>query len=161
MSDVENEYLTFILDGEEYGVSILAVQEIRVWSNVTDMPNTPDYVKGVINLRGVIVPIVDLRERLNKSSATYNENTVVIVLKERVKNKTIVVGVVVDAVSDVYKFSETEIKSSPDFGEEIDSRFILGMATVEEKIIIMLDAVKLLDIKELYQVASEGDRLAS
>jgi len=92
MSDVENEYLTFILDGEEYGVSILAVQEIRVWSTVTDMPNTPDYVKGVINLRGVIVPIVDLRERLNKSSATYNENTVVIVLKETINEQTVVVG---------------------------------------------------------------------
>lgn len=151
MSDVENEYLTFILDGEEYGVSILAVQEIRVWSTVTDMPNTPDYVKGVINLRGVIVPIVDLRERLNKSSATYNENTVVIVLKETINEQTVVVGIVVDAVSDVYKFSDKEIKSSPDFGAEIDSRFIYGMATIEEKIIIMLDAVKLLDIKELYQ----------
>lgn len=161
MSDVENEYLTFILDGEEYGVSILAVQEIRVWSSVTDMPNTPEYVKGVINLRGVIVPIVDLRERLNKASATYNENTVVIVLKEKVNDNSIVVGVVVDAVSDVYKFSEAEIKSSPDFGSEIDSRFIFGMATIEEKIIIMLDAVKLLDIKELYQVISQSNRIAS
>jgi len=161
MTDVENEYLTFILAGEEYGVSILAVQEIRVWSGVTDMPNTPEYIKGVINLRGVIVPIVDLRERLNKSSATYNENTVVIVLKQRINDKNIVVGVVVDAVSDVYKFTEAEIKSSPDFGSEIDSRFILGMATLENKIIIMLDAVKLLDIKELYQVLDDTGRLAS
>lgn len=161
MSDVENEYLTFILDGEEYGISILAVQEIRVWSNVTDMPNTPDYVKGVINLRGVIVPIVDLRERLNKSSADYTENTVVIVLKEKVNDQQVVVGIVVDAVSDVYKFSNSEIKSSPDFGSEIDSRFIYGMATVEDKIIIMLDAVKLLDIKELYQIAGQSNKIAS
>jgi len=161
MSDIENEYLTFILDGEEYGVSILAVQEIRVWSGVTDMPNTPEYIKGVINLRGVIVPIVDLRERLNKNSAVYNENTVVIVLKEIINDKPTVVGVVVDAVSDVYKFSDTEIKPSPDFGAEIDSRFILGMATVEEKIIIMLDAVKLLDIKELYQLMDQNTQIAS
>ena len=161
MSDIENEYLTFILDGEEYGVSILAVQEIRVWSGVTDMPNTPEYIKGVINLRGVIVPIVDLRERLNKNSAVYNENTVVIVLKEIINDKPTVVGVVVDAVSDVYKFSDSEIKPSPDFGAEIDSRFILGMATVEEKIIIMLDAVKLLDIKELYQLMDQNTQIAS
>lgn len=161
MSETTNEYLTFILDGEEYGVSILAVQEIKVWSAVTDMPNTPDYVKGVINLRGVIVPIVDLRERLNKNSAEYNENTVVIVLKERISNNDVVVGVVVDAVSDVYKFSYSDIKSSPDFGSEIDSRFISGMATIDEKIIVILDAVKLLDVEELYQLSENVNKLAS
>lgn len=161
MSDVENEYLTFILDGEEYGVSILSVQEIRVWSAVTDMPNTPDYVKGVINLRGVIVPIVDLRERLNKQSASYNKNTVVIVLNEKINGKTINVGIVVDAVSDVYRFAEKEIKSSPDFGERIDSQFIYGMATIEENIIIIIDAVKLLDIKELYRINNDVERIAS
>ncbi|MGH1486677.1 MAG: chemotaxis protein CheW [Cellvibrionaceae bacterium] len=161
MSDATNEYLTFILDQEEYGVSILAVQEIRVWSAVTDMPNTPDYVKGVVNLRGVIVPIVDLRQRLNKASTEYNENTVVIILKETIDDKSIIVGIVVDAVSDVYKFSNKDVKSSPDFGSEIDSRFIHGMATVEEKIIIILDAKKLLDVKELYQISGSLNQIAS
>ena len=156
-----NEYLTFILDKEEYGVSILAVQEIRVWSAVTDMPNTPDYVKGVVNLRGVIVPIVDLRQRLNKEPTEYNENTVVIILKQVINNNNIIVGVVVDAVSDVYKFAESDVKSSPDFGSEIDSRFIHGMATVEDKIIIMLDAKKLLDVKELYQISGSVNQMAS
>jgi purine-binding chemotaxis protein CheW len=161
MSDITHEFLTFILDNEEYGVSILAVQEIRVWSPVTDMPNTPDYVKGVVNLRGVIVPIVDLRERLNKQSAEYNENTVVIVLKETIDDKEMIVGIVVDAVSDVYKFAEKDIKSSPDFGTEIDSRFIHGMATMNEKIIIILDSKKLLDVKELYQLSGSLNQIAS
>jgi len=161
MSDTTNEYLTFILDNDEYGVSILAVQEIKVWSAVTDMPNTPDYVKGVINLRGVIVPIVDLRERLNKHCADYNENTVVIVLKQKVSGADMVVGIVVDAVSDVYKFSAGDIKSSPDFGPEIDSRFVSGMATIDEKIIVILDAVKLLDVEELYQIRENVNKLAS
>jgi purine-binding chemotaxis protein CheW len=161
MSDVANEFLTFILDNEEYGVSILAVQEIRVWSPVTDMPNTPDYVKGVVNLRGVIVPIVDLRQRLNKEAAEYNENTVVIILKEIVDDKEMIVGIVVDAVSDVYKFSTKDIKSSPDFGSEIDSRFIHGMATNKEQIIIILDSKKLLDVKELYQLTGTLNQIAS
>lgn len=161
MSDVTNEYLTFILDQEEYGISILAVQEIRVWSAVTEMPNTPDYVKGVVNLRGVIVPIVDLRQRLNKEAVAYNENTVVIILKETIGESSIIVGIVVDAVSDVYKFSVKDVKSTPDFGSEIDSRFIYGMATVEEKIIIILDAKKLLDVKELYQISGQLNQIAS
>lgn len=161
MSNTFNEYLTFILDNEEYGISILAVQEIKVWTAVTDMPNTPDYVKGVINLRGVIVPIVDLRQRLNKACAEYNENTVVIVLKQTINDTTVVVGIVVDAVSDVYKFSDSDIKSSPDFGSEIDSRFIAGMATIDDNIIVILDAVKLLDVEELYQLSKNTDKLAS
>ncbi len=161
MSDPTNEYLTFILDNEEFGVSILAVQEIRVWSTVTDMPNTPDYIKGVINLRGVIVPIVDLRQRLNKSPIEYNENTVVIVLKQAIDDKSIIVGVVVDAVSDVYNFSSKDIKESPDFGSEIDNRFVHGMATIDEKIIVILDAIKLLDVKELYQISGSLNKMAS
>lgn len=153
MTERSQEYLTFIVDGEEFGVSILAVQEIRVWSAVTDMPNTPDYVKGVINLRGVIVPIVDLRGRLNKPSIEYTDNTVVIVLKEIINDKEMVVGIVVDAVSDVYKFYESDVKSSPDFGSEIDSRFVRGMATIEENIIILLDEKKILNVEELYHIA--------
>lgn len=161
MSLTSNEYLTFISDSEEFGVSILAVQEIRVWSNVTDMPNTPDFVKGVINLRGVIVPIVDLRERLNKPSVDYNENTVVIVLKGKVDEREMVVGIVVDAVSDVYKFSHQDVKETPDFGSSIDSRFVAGMATIENKIIIILDESKLLDVKELYDIPNQTNKIAS
>lgn len=161
MSDATQEYLTFIINEEEYGISILAVQEIRVWTAVTDMPNTPDYVKGVINLRGVIVPIIDLRQRFSNIEAEYNENTVVIVLKETINDQTVIIGVVVDAVSDVYKFSNSDLKTSPDFGAAIDNRFIDGMATHKDKIIILLDSKKLLDIKELYQSSKQLSQLAS
>lgn len=161
MSNLSQEYLTFIVDEEEFGISILAVQEIRVWSAVTDMPNTPDFVKGVINLRGVIVPIVDLRERLNKKSVEYTINTVVIVLKRKFEEKEVTLGIVVDAVSDVYKFSDSDIKSSPDFGSQIDSKFVQGMATVDDKIIILLDESRLLDVKELYQLTENIEKIAS
>ena len=152
MSDTvaDQEYLTFTLDSEEFGVDILNVQEIRVWSPVTEIPNTPDYLKGVINLRGIIVPIIDLGQRFNRDAKAYNEQTVVIVLHSRNSDKVSQVGIVVDAVSDVYKLTSEQIKDAPDFGHHIDSRFICGMATTEQKIIILLDAQKLLNVEELF-----------
>lgn len=162
MSNISHEYLTFIINDEEYGVNILAVQEIRVWSAVTDIPNTPDYVKGVINLRGVIVPIIDLRQRFTDTPSEYNENTVVIVLKEEVREQTVIIGIVVDAVSDVYKFSSSDIKKTPNFGTAIDNRFINGMATKEDSIIILLDSKQLLDVDELYQISQNlNNQMAS
>jgi len=146
----EHEYLTFELGSEEYGVDILCVQEIRVWSAVTGIPDTPDYLKGVINLRGVIVPIIDLRLRFKYQAKDYNETTVVIVLKALVNGKNTMVGIVVDAVSDVYKVSPQDEKESPDFGSQIDSRFIKGMATISGKIIILLKSEKLLDVEDLF-----------
>ena len=91
MSEIEQEYLTFLLNGEEFGVDILCVQEIRVWSGVTELPNKPDYIKGVINLRGVIIPIIDLRQRFGQQQLEYNEQTVTIILRSRLQNKSIVV----------------------------------------------------------------------
>jgi purine-binding chemotaxis protein CheW len=140
MSDQSQEYLTFMLDGEEFGVDILRVQEIMVWSPVTAIPGAPDYLRGVINLRGVIVPIVDMRQRFGRTPIDYETG--------------VVVGVVVDAVSEVYKVEAENIKNSPNFGDHIDSRFVYGMATVDEKIIILLDAKKLLNVNDLYNVVS-------
>jgi len=157
----EHEYLTFELGAEEYGVDILCVQEIRVWSSVTEIPDTPDYLKGVINLRGVIVPIIDLRLRFRYQPKDYNETTVVIVLKTLVNGKSTMVGIVVDAVSDVYKVSPQEEKASPDFGSQIDSRFIKGMATMSEKIIILLNAEILLDVEALFLHDRESEQQAS
>lgn len=147
----ESEYLTFILGEEEFGVDILCVQEIKVWSPVTEIPGTPSYLKGVINLRGVIVPIVDLRERFHAESKQYSPTTVVIVLQGMVNEKKSMVGVVVDAVSDVHKVAGSDEKDAPDLGRHIDSRFIKGMATIDEKIIILLDASVLLDVNELFE----------
>lgn len=153
----EQEYLTFILDGEEFGIDILCVQEIRGWSPVTEIPNTPHYLRGVINLRGVIVPIVDLRERFSRAPTEYGPTTVVIVLRAVVEAKSVVLGVVVDAVSEVYKLTRGDIRDAPEFGSSVDSCFLKGMATVDEKIIILLDSEKLLDVEELYKATSQAE----
>ena len=156
------ELLTFFLAGEEYGVDILRVQEIKGWDSVTNIPNTPEYIRGVINIRGAIVPIIDMRLRFMLEKKEYDATTVVIILNVVNKGSTDrVMGVVVDAVSDVYKFSDSEIKPSPDFGTEIDSKFIAGMATIDDKIIVILDAIKLLDVKELYQLTESINKMAS
>ncbi|MFQ5470047.1 MAG: chemotaxis protein CheW [Gammaproteobacteria bacterium] len=153
MTDTE-QYLTFILAGEEYGVDILRVQEIKGWDSVTTIPNTPDFIKGVINIRGTIVPIVDLRMRFNMDSIDYSVTTVVIVLRVNGDNGERTMGIVVDAVSDVYNVSQEEMNPPPDFGD-IDVKFLNGLATVNEKMVIILDIDKLLNsalVDEINQV---------
>lgn len=148
----EQEYLTFLLNNEEFGVDILCVQEIRVWSKVTELPNTPDYLKGVINLRGTIVPIVDLRQRFGREQLEYNANTVTIILRGHGDSKNTVVGVVVDAVSEVYKFSQRAIRPAPKLGSNIDNTFIKGMASVDDKLVILMDTDALLNEDELFSI---------
>ena len=155
MSNTDREYLSFILDGEEFGIDILCVQEIRVWSPVTELPNTPNYLKGVINLRGTIVPIVDLRERFGRSALTYSDTTVTIVLRAQHQGKEVVAGLVVEAVAEVYKFTDQDIRPAPDLGSSIESLFIEGMAAVKDKLVILLNTEKLLDVEQLYQVSSQ------
>ncbi|GHB74395.1 chemotaxis protein CheW [Psychrosphaera saromensis] len=152
MNEIEQEYLTFLLDGEEFGVDILCVQEIRVLSPITTLPNKPDYIKGVINLRGVIIPIVDLRERFAKQALKYNDQTVIVILRDQTAIKPMVVGLVVDAVSEVYKFSDKSIREAPDFGNKIDRCFIQGLASHGEKLIILLNSQTLLNQDELYHL---------
>jgi purine-binding chemotaxis protein CheW len=147
----EQEYLTFILNDEEFGVDILCVQEIRVWSTITELPNKPDYIKGVINLRGVIIPIIDLRQRFGKKPLEYNEQTVTIILRNNDVEKPMVVGIVVDAVSEVYKFERKLIRKPPEFGHQIESCFLQGLASIEDKLIILLDSKALLNQDELYR----------
>ena len=151
----DEEYLSFILDNEEFGVDILNVKEIRVWSPVTEIPGTPNYLKGVINLRGVIIPIIDLRSRFNRAPQDYSATTVVIVLCTVIDTKEVMVGIVVDAVSEVYKVAQKNIRDVPNFGSNIDTRFLTGMATIDEKIIILLNSEKLLDAEELYNVTHQ------
>jgi len=150
MVETEQEFLTFILQGEEYGIDILCVQEIRVWSSLTELPNKPNYIKGVINLRGVIIPIIDLRLRFGKEPLEYNDQTVTIILRTQDKQNPMVVGVVVDAVSEVYKFETKAIRKAPAFGNHIDSCFLKGLASIEEKLIILLDTSTLLNEDTLY-----------
>ena len=151
MTDIEQEYLTFMLQGEEYGIDILCVQEIRVWSSITELPNKPEYIKGVINLRGVIIPIIDLRLRFGQPALEYDEQTVTIILRQQSIHKTTVVGIVVDAVSEVYKFTKQEIRKAPSFGNNIDSCFLKGLVSVENKLVILLDNEMLLNEDDLYR----------
>ena len=134
-----DQYLTFLLDGEEYGVDILRVQEIKGWDEVTPMPNTPDYVLGVMNLRGTVVPIIDLRKRFDLHTVDYGATTVVIVVKVHGEDSQRTMGVVVDAVSEVYNFSAAEMKPAPDFGFAISTDSVKGLATVDEQMVILLD----------------------
>lgn len=139
-----DQYLTFMLDGEEYGVDILRVQEIKGWDNATPIPNTPDFIKGVINLRGTIVPIIDLRLKFGLETISYGPTTVVIVLKVIHHDKERTMGIVVDAVSDVYNVSEQDMQPPPDFGN-IDVSYVNGLATVNESMIIALNIDTLLN----------------
>ncbi|MDX1590103.1 MAG: chemotaxis protein CheW [Oleiphilaceae bacterium] len=129
------EFLAFTLGEEEYALDILKVQEIRGYDNVTRIANAPSFIKGVINLRGTIVPIVDLRLKFNLGEASYNEFTIVIILNlaERV------VGIVVDAVSDVIELQSEQIRPAPEFRATVQAEYIQGLATVEEKMMIILD----------------------
>ncbi len=147
-----SQYLTFLLGGEEYGVDILRVQEIKGWDNVTQIPNTPDYIKGVINLRGAIVPIIDLRQRFNLENTQYGPTTVVIVLKVRNNEKERTVGIVVDAVSDVYNIAGDDMKPPPDFGD-IDVEFVNGLATIDDKMVITLNIDELLNTPAIAESA--------
>ncbi len=147
-SNATDQYLTFVMENEEYGVDILSVQEIRGWEKPTKIPNSSDYLQGVINLRGTIVPIVDLRSRFNLEEVEYTPITVVIVLKLVSYEATRTVGIVVDAVSDVYSILENEIKESPDITNNENSQFIKGLAKVDEKMVIILTLAGLLDDSE-------------
>lgn len=144
-SDEENaQYLTFELAGEDYGVDILRVQEIRGWDVVTRIPNAPPYVKGVLNLRGAIVPIFDLRERFDLPFHEYTKDTVVIVLRIKSRTGMRIMGVIVDAVSDVLNASSDGLASAPDFGSRIATEFIAGLVSAGDKMVMLLDVDKLL-----------------
>jgi purine-binding chemotaxis protein CheW len=139
------EYLTFTLGGEEYGIDILKVQEIRGYDAVTRIANAPPFIKGVINLRGVIVPIVDLRLKFNLGDATYDSFTVVIILNIGKR----VMGIVVDGVSDVIQLSSDNLRPAPEFGSVLDTRYILGLGTVEDRMIIVVDIERLMTGQEM------------
>ena len=145
LSDAAAQYLTFTLGAEEYAVDILKVQEIRGYDAVTAIANAPTFIKGVINLRGVIVPIVDMRIKFNVGEATYNEFTVVIILN--VLNR--VVGIVVDGVSDVITLPPEQMKAAPEFGAALDTKYIKGLGTMDERMIILVDIEKLMSSRDM------------
>lgn len=145
------EYLTFRLDREEYGIDILKVQEIRGYEQPTRIANAPAFIKGVVNLRGTIVPIVDMRLKFNCAQADYNSFTVVIILNLRDR----VVGIVVDSVSDVMELSAENIRSAPDVESAIDNGCILGLGSVGERMLILLDIEKLMSNADMGLAAND------
>lgn len=136
---VDDQILSFVLGGEEYGVDILRVQEIKGWENTTAIPNSPDYVMGVINLRGSVVPIIDLRVRFSLDDVTYNDSTVVIIVRsqDETGNEKII-GLVVDGVSDVHSMNKTELQAAPNMAGTIHTDYVQGLATVSDKMVIVL-----------------------
>jgi len=150
------QFLTFQLAGEAYGVEILKVQEIRGWEAVRVMPNTPVFIKGVLNLRGSVVPIVDLRERFSLESSEYSSKTVVIVLCVEHVNNPFVMGIVADAVSDVLDINVDEIKKSPNLGSKINTRYMRGMHVYKQNMIMLLDVDKLLNPDEVESMDALG-----
>ncbi len=133
------QYLTFVCAGEEYGVEILRVQEIKGWDNVTRVPYVPDYVLGVMNLRGMIVPVIDLRVRFGIERRAFDASTVVIVVRVQSSKGEKTVGIVVDAVSEVYSFSADAIKPAPDLGGNVADACVSGITTVDTKMVMLLD----------------------
>jgi purine-binding chemotaxis protein CheW len=144
-SAVGNEFLTFTLGNEEYGIDILKVQEIRGYDAVTAIANTPEFIKGVINLRGIIVPIVDMRIKFHLGKVEYDQFTVVIILN--VANR--VVGMVVDGVSDVITLTPDQVKAAPEFGSAIDTQYVMGLGTVDERMLILVDIERLMTSSDM------------
>ena len=139
------EFLIFTLGAEEYGIDILKVQEIRGYDAVTRIANTPPFLKGVINLRGAIAPIVDMRIKFNLGEATYDPMTVVIILNIRGR----IIGMVVDGVSDVMTLAPEQIRPAPEFGSVLDAQYLTGLGSVDEKMIILVDIERLMNSPDM------------
>jgi purine-binding chemotaxis protein CheW len=141
-TDVE-QFLTFQLVGQRYGVEILQVQEIKGWEKPTRLPHAPAYVQGVINLRGAVVPILDLRKRFGLGEAEYGRTTVVIVVKVDTPRGELTAGMVVDGVCEVCNISAQELRAPPEMSAAIDTDFVRGLAMVDDKMLILLDVARL------------------
>jgi len=139
VSNREGKYLTFALAGEEYGISILKVKEIIGLMAITTVPQTPGYVKGVINLRGKVIPVADLRLKFGMEAMAYTDRTCIVVVEIKGADKTVMMGIVVDSVSEVLNIKAADIEDTPNFGEKLNSAIILGMAKANGSVKILLD----------------------
>jgi purine-binding chemotaxis protein CheW len=140
LASVSGEYLAFTLGSEEYGVEILKVQEIRGYEAPTKIPNAPPFIKGVVDLRGIIVPIVDMRIKFDLADVRYDTFTVVIILNLVGR----VVGMVVDGVSDVLTLAPEQIRAAPEFGSAVDAEYVTGLGAIDERMLILVDIEKLM-----------------
>lgn len=156
-----DQYLTFMLGNEEFGVEILRVQGIQGWESATPIPNSPDYVLGVTNLRGAVVPIVDLRRRFELPNRDFTPTTVVIVVRIESPTQNRIVGMVVDGVSEVYSVEKSGIQPAPDFGNGVDTRFIKGLSTMDDRMLILLDIDKLLNESVELEAGAREDTISA
>jgi purine-binding chemotaxis protein CheW len=147
--DKEGKYLTFTLDNEEYGIGILKIKEIIGMMPITTVPQTPEFVKGVINLRGKVIPVVDLRLRFGMMAMDYTERTCIIVVEIEGMSETVMIGIVVDSVSEVLTIGGEDIEDTPTFGTKLNTDYILGMAKMEGGVKILLDIDRVLSAKEI------------
>jgi len=149
MANKEGKYLTFSLANEEYGIGILKIKEIIGMMPVTTVPRTPEFVKGVINLRGKVIPVMDLRLRFKMEPMDYTDRTCIIVVEIESQAGTVQIGAVVDSVSEVLNVGGNDIEETPSFGTKLDTEYILGMAKMEGGVKILLDIDKVLTNDEL------------
>ena len=149
MAEREGKYLTFTLAGEEYGIGILKIKEIIGMMPITSVPRTPAFVKGVINLRGKVIPVMDLRLRFGMEELEYNERTCIIVVEMEGQAGTALIGIVVDSVSEVLNIKGDDIEDTPTFGAKLNTEYILGMAKMEGGVKILLDIDQVLSSEEV------------
>ena len=149
------QLIAFSIGEQTYGVEITTVREIRAWNGATPLPNTRDYVRGVINLRGTIVPVIDLRRRFELEAIEYTSTTVIIVLRIRAGEAEKTMGFIVDAVSDVYNVTPEQMKPAPEFGGQVRTDYVKGLATVDDKMVILLDIDQLVGADTAF---GEADR---
>ncbi|MBT3205496.1 MAG: purine-binding chemotaxis protein CheW [Gammaproteobacteria bacterium] len=152
-----NQYLTFRVGKEDYGIKILSVQEIRGWETVARVPNTPHYIKGVLNLRGTAVPVIDMRLRMDLTNPKYDNTTVLIVVRAEINGDERIAGIVVDAVSDVMNARSDEIRKTPDFGDRVNTEFISGLVDVGGKMVMLFDVDTFMKHSDIYEHAEEAE----
>lgn len=152
------KYLTFTLGNEEYGVEILKVREIIGLLDITPVPHTPEFIKGVINLRGKVIPVIDLRLKFGLEPKEYDERTCIIVVEVSTEAGPVMMGIVVDSVSEVLNISTSNIEPAPKFGTNIDTRFILGMAKTKDRVKILLDINRVLTREEIGAVTQTVEK---
>jgi purine-binding chemotaxis protein CheW len=147
------QFLSFTLSNESYGVDLMSVREIKGWSQTTRLPNSPEFMKGVINLRGVVVPIFDLRKRFGMGNSEPNEKNAVIIVAVDKR----IVGILVDAVSDILDATSNEISQAPQMESKVDADFIKGLISIEDKMVVLLDVNKIFDLETL-QIAEKATK---
>jgi len=148
-SNLDEQYLSFSLGDEIYAVDILSVQEIRTWEVPTLLPRSPDFMKGVLNLRGTIVPVIDLRAKFKICKPVYNETTVVIILRLEENSRIRVMGIVVDSMSDVLFINKENVRNTPEFGGQVDAQYIDGLTTISDVVVSLLNTAALLNIDDI------------